>query len=403
MMEKSQQEIVSQAVSEYGTPSYLFHLDMFTLRMQKARQYLGNKTGICYAMKANPFLTERAAETADRLEVCSPGEYAICQRLGIPMEQIVLSGVYKDRKDILQVLQEGKGKGVYTVESRNQYDLLEQAAEELNLHLHVLLRLTSGNQFGLDEEELCRIIAERDMHQALEIQGLQFYSGTQKKKKNQLEQEILILDNLLRHLREEYGFCAAELEYGPGFYYSYFQKDEQSEMEDLLGHFKNLLANMQFQGQIVLEMGRYLAAACGYYMTRIADEKVNAGQHYAIADGGIHHLNYYGQTMAMKLPFFTQMDKVTLKEKTSGDVEEITVCGALCTVSDVLVKRMPLRTPAAGDVLVFENVGAYSVTEGIYLFLSRNLPRVLFWSQKDGLQMVRDTIESSRINSYCKE
>lgn len=402
MMEKSWQEIVSQAVSKYGTPTYLFNLDAFIKRMRKVRKYLGNEVGICYAVKANPFLTEAAAGTADRLEVCSPGEYAICQGLGIPMEQIVLSGVYKDKKDIRQALENGQGKGVYTVESRNQYDLLEQAAMELNLHLPVLLRLTSGNQFGLDEEELCRMIKERDKHQTLKIQGIQFYSGTQKKKIKQLEQELIMLDNLLMRLQEEYGFRASELEYGPGFYYSYFQKDERQEMEELLGQFKKLTANMKFRGQIILEMGRYLAAESGYYMTKIADEKVNAGQHYVIADGGIHHLNYYGQTMAMKLPYFTQLDKRTLKEKTSGDMEEITVCGALCTVSDVLVKKMPLMIPVIGDILVFENVGAYSVTEGIYLFLSRDFPRVLFWSQKEGLRMVRDTIESSRINSYCK-
>ncbi len=70
----------------------------------------------------------------------------------------------------------------------------------------------------------------------------------------------------------------------------------------------------------------------------------------------------------------------------------MTICGALCTVSDVLVKNLPLKGNILGDFLVFERVGAYSVTEGIYLFLSRDLPVIYFYSQKKGIELVRDTI-----------
>ena len=56
--------------------------------------------------------------------------------------------------------------------------------------------------------------------------------------------------------------------------------------------------------------------------------------------------------------------------------EKYSICGSLCTVSDVIVKEVPLHNPVPGDILVFDNTGAYSVTEGISLFLSRDLPRV---------------------------
>ncbi len=59
---------------------------------------------------------------------------------------------------------------------------------------------------------------------------------------------------------------------------------------------------LPLEGNVILEMGRYLTYLCGYYITSIVDMKVNHGQNYAIVDGGINHLNYYGQAMAMKLP-----------------------------------------------------------------------------------------------------
>ena len=170
------------------------------------------------------------------------------------------------------------------------------------------------------------------------------------------------------------------------------------DVENILSEFRALLESLNFKGKVVLEMGRFLAAACGYYVTSIVDMKVNKEQPYVIMDGGINHLNYYGQAMAMKQPYCTQLDTEG-NEKTGGEEESWNLCGALCTVSDVVVKRFPLHKPQLHDILVFERVGAYSVTEGIYLFLSRPLPRIYFWTEGEGLRMVRDGVHTDLLNS----
>ena len=51
-----------------------------------------------------------------------------------------------------------------------------------------------------------------------------------------------------------------------------------------------------------------------------------------------------------------------------------------------------------GDLLVFDRIGAYSVTEGIYLFLSRKLPVVLTCTQEHGLSLVRDALPTDILN-----
>ena len=53
-----------------------------------------------------------------------------------------------------------------------------------------------------------------------------------------------------------------------------------------------------------------------------------------------------------------------------------------------------------GDLLVFDRIGAYSVTEGIYLFLSRQLPVVLTYTLKQGLSLVRDAFPTDIPVSY---
>lgn len=380
------------------TPAYVFDLDRMKEFVEKVQSCLGESAQLCYAMKANPFLTGPMMDVVPTFEVCSPGEFRICERVGVPMERIVLSGVYKNPEDIEYVLSTYGGKGVYTVESLQHLQILNDTAVRLGMKITVLIRVTSGNQFGVDEADIRKIISDRTDYPGVEIEGLQFYSGTQKKDLSQMKTELEHLDEFIGELKSESGFEAQVLEYGPGFFVPYFKKDKSEDVENILSEFRALLESLNFNGKVVLEMGRFLAAACGYYVTSIVDMKVNKEQPYVIMDGGINHLNYYGQAMAMKQPYCTQLDTEG-NEKTGGEEESWNLCGALCTVSDVVVKRFPLHEPQLHDILVFERVGAYSVTEGIYLFLSRPLPRIYFWTEGEGLRMVRDGVHTDLLNS----
>ena len=389
-----------EAARQYNTPCYLFDLDAFTSRIHRMGEILGKQVNICYAMKANPFLTAAAARTAAGLEVCSPGEYAICRRAHVPARNIVLSGVNKEEAHIRSVMAE-QGAGTYTAESLNQLLLLETCAAAAGLTgVRVLLRLTSGNQFGMDEEDVLASIRNRGSYPHLDLTGLQYYSGTQKKGLERIKKELEKLDLLLGFVREQLDFEFRELEYGPGFQIPYFEGQEQPDEEILLQEFKKSLDSLDFKGIIFLEAGRFLAAPCGSYLTRVADVKRSQGQNYCIVDGGINHVNYYGQTMAMKVPAYRYIPQDNPARppapQTSGD--RWTVCGSLCTSGDILVKNLPLDGLMTGDLLVFDRIGAYSVTEGIYLFLSRKLPVVLTCTQEHGLSLVRDALPTDILN-----
>ena len=115
-----------------------------------------------------------------------------------------------------------------------------------------------------------------------------------------------------------------------------------------------MLSQLRFSGPLVLELGRSIAASCGTYLTRVVDLKRNRGEGYALVDGGIHQLTYYGQAMAMRAPRLR-----LLPDRPCQEEETWTVCGSLCTINDILVKRRPFPALAVGDVLAFENAGAY--------------------------------------------
>ena len=82
---------------------------------------------------------------------------------------------------------------------------------------------------------------------------------------------------------------------------------------------------------------------------------------------------------------------------TAENVEKYEICGSLCTVSDVIIRQVPLENPETGDILVFERTGAYSVTEGISLFLSRDLPRV-YVKSGEKMTLIREQIKTEEVN-----
>lgn len=78
-------DILRQIAGKYETPSYVFHIDELKKRIAMIREILGGKASLCYAMKANPFLVKPLKDVVDKYEVCSPGEFGICETCQIPM------------------------------------------------------------------------------------------------------------------------------------------------------------------------------------------------------------------------------------------------------------------------------------------------------------------------------
>ena len=394
-----------------GTPSYIFDTDELCARIDAMQQILGCGVTVCYAMKANPFLISVLDKKLDKFEVCSPGEFAICEKEGINREKIVLSGVNKEKKDILYTMKTG-AVGIYTVESLNQLELINSCAVECGIKVKVLIRVTSGNQFGINERQVYEIADRKNELKGIIIEGIQCYSGTQKKKLSQIEAEVVWLQAIAHTCEAEHGVKLKEIEYGPGLSVDYFVTDKCDAMNtdfDELKEFAAMIKEMSEKFNVTLEMGRYIAATCGILISRIADMKMNDTTRYAIIDSGINHINYYGQAMAMKKPRceFIPMENTEgfadgaphEVEVYSQGVQPYNICGSLCTVGDVIVKNLELKDAKIGDMIAFYNIGAYSVTEGIYLFLSRRMPAIVLYSNKNGYRVIRKSVETFLINS----
>ena len=384
-------EQIHTLTTQYGTPLYVFDINVLRRRIAYLRNSLPG-VRLCFAVKANPFLLQELRGFADRFEVCSPGEAEICNRAHIPAAQQVISGVYKTPSVMEKMIAQGNGPRLFTVESVRQFRLLSGLAEQYRKPINVLLRLTSGNQFGMEEQEIVQLVQEREEYPLVCIRGIQFFSGTQKTSLKRLRRELEEVDTFVCALQETCGFTVQELEFGPGFPVNYFQGQAFDEDAFLAG-FSGLLAGLRCGARVTLELGRSIAASCGSYLTRVVDIKQNRGQNYAIVDGGMHQMVYYGQSMAMQHP------QCRIYPPRSGDAENWNLCGSLCTVNDILVKQLPVAGLKCGDVFAFGNTGAYCMTEGISLFLSRAMPRIVLLRAEGAPLLVREALPTDRINT----
>lgn len=379
----------SYIVKNFKTPLYIFNIDELIKRTRYLKEIF--QCGIVYAVKANTFIPKEIEDEVERFEICSSGEFEICNKLGINHKKMVISGVYKDYESIDNMIS-NYDIGKYTIESLEQFKLLEELSNKYNKEIHVLIRLTSNNQFGVNEEDFKYIIKNKNQ---IIIDGIEYFSGTQKTSLKKINREIDYLCEFINGIEEEFNIKLDEIEYGPGLSINYFQNEEFNE-ENYFKEINEAIGKLRYK-KLYLETGRSLTASCGMYLTRVVDMKNNKNGNHIILDGGINHLVYYGQTMAMRLPYFDIFPKKDVKK------EIYTLYGSLCTVNDVIIKGVEIQKLEIGDLLIFKNVGAYSSTEGISLFLSRELPGVVLYKDSK-FKQVRLNLKTSEINcpSYEK-
>lgn len=388
-MEKS---LEKKLINEVSTPFYVFDINVLRDRIDYLNSMMPENVHLCYAMKANPFVVKEIDEIIEKYEICSYGEWNIAKKMGVSDSKMVISGVYKDEISMEDILNNYKNGEVFTIESLNQIELLNKLTKEKKKVINIILRLTSGNQFGMCEEEIIEILENRAKYEYLNIMGIQYFSGTQKKLSKRIIKELEYVDEFVLNLKNNLGFVVEELEFGPGFPVVYFETEQDFDEQTYLMEIADKIKNMKYQGHITMELGRSIVASCGSYYTKVVDKKTNKEGNFAVLDGGMNHLVYYGQMMAMKKPMLDILPK-----REDKILEKWNLVGSLCTINDLIVKQLPVSNLEIGDIFVFKNTGAYSMTEGISLFLSRDLPKVVF-VQGGEMKIVRENINTYKFN-----
>jgi diaminopimelate decarboxylase len=387
---------ISHIAREYGTPFYLYHGEMISERIRRVRDVLG--TEVSYSVKANPSLGVCqliAREREAGAEVASSGELAVARAAGFEPEDIVFAGPGKTDDELRMVVEEGIFAD--NAESLNEIDRLATIAGRAERRIGVGLRINptaqlmgsqmrmggTVGQFGIDQTELEEAVRKTLSHPELFLRGIHVYTATQ----------VFEVEPLLEHCRNilEIALEAADhagqplqmIDFGGGFGVPYFEKMVEFDLEGFGEGFRELLVTYRSDPRLegcrfLFELGRYLVADAGVYVTRVVDVKQMRGKTFVVTDGGMnHHLTATGN---MGQVFRKSYPLLNLSRMSGVPEEGVAVAGPCCTPLDMFGSNIPLTEPEVGDLIGVFYSGAYGFSASNLGFLSHPAPaEVLLW------------------------
>ncbi len=387
---------ISQIARNYGTPFYLYHGEMIVDRVRRVKEALG--TEVSYSLKANPSVGVCqliAREVGTGGEVASSGELVVARAAGFEPEDIVFAGPGKTDDELRMVVEEGIFAD--NVESLNEIDRLATIAKDMGRRIGVGLRINPAaqlmgsqmrmggtvGQFGIDQAELEEAIRKTLSHPELILRGIHVYTATQ----------VFEVEPLLEHCRNilEIALEAADyagqplqmIDFGGGFGVPYFEKMVEFDLGTFGEGFRELLESYRSDPRLsgcrfLFELGRYLVADAGVYITRAVDVKQMRGKTFVVTDGGMnHHLTATGN---MGQVFRKSYPLLNLSRMSGVPEEGVAVAGPCCTPLDLFGSNIPLAEPEVGNLIGVFYSGAYGFSASNLGFLSHPAPaEVLLW------------------------
>jgi diaminopimelate decarboxylase len=210
----------------------------------------------------------------------------------------------------------------------------------------------------------------RDLLTSPEIRvvGFHIFSGSQ----------ILDAAAVIHHLRgafeqslraaDELGLTPELINLGGGFGIPYGPDESELDLA-AVGEALQSLATRAAPAKLIVELGRYIIAQAGWYLTSVIAHQTHQGRQAVVVDGGTHQRgDLCGLGLRRKA-----VPPVVLHSRTDSLIPA-DVLGCLSLPSDVLAEASSLPPLSLGDVLAFPTAGAYGLAASPFLFHGHPAP-----------------------------
>jgi diaminopimelate decarboxylase len=366
-------------VREYGTPTYAYDLGIIRSQVSKLRAHLPLSVEILYSLKANASLGLCGALAGFGLgaDVASAGEMASAVEAGFNPKRIMVSGPDKSPAMLSQL--RSVPEALISVDSLSELRTLagmdrpHRALLRLRPDFCSFASCSAGpdSRFGLVSDDLpaCRpFLAAR----GIQVIGFHIFSGSQVLDAEGIIQQMRGALDQAHRAAKLLGFTPEIINLGGGFGIPYGPDDAEMDLAAVAGELLSFVERAA-PARLMLELGRYLVAQSGWYLTTVIAEQTHQGRRAVVVDGGTHQRgDMCGLGLRKKAfpPVVLSGGSLT----TSATLTPTDVLGCLSLPSDVLAESSLLPPLSLGDVLAFPNAGAYGLTASPNLFHGHPLP-----------------------------
>lgn len=320
---------------------------------------------IAYSYKTNytPKLCRIVNELGGFAEVVSDMEMEIALRVGVEPKNIIWNGPFKNAKKVEELLLRG---GTVNIDSAYEIDLLREIARKypghtLNVGIRCNFDVGDGvlSRFGFDveSEDFRAALALFEECSNLYLIGMQCHFATRRLDtwRPRAEGMLALIDRL--------GLSPEHIDLGGGLFGKMadslkaqfdseiptYRQYAEAVAPVFAEHFKDRAE----KPMLLIEPGSALVGDCMRFAARVVNIKEVRGKAIATLLGSIYNINPTLNTKNPPIEVYAMGDKQ--KEYTDLDFG-----GFTCIESDYLYRHYS-GTLAKGDMVVFGNVGSYSV------------------------------------------
>jgi len=387
----------SRLADAHQTPFYLYDIAAMRQRVEAVRSASAGLADVYYAVKANPNLAllEALHGCVDGLDISSGGELQQSLAAGYDAACLSFAGPAKTMDELEQSV--AAGVGHISIESVRELDDCIAAARKLGKPAEIVLRvnpeflnrafgLKMGGravQFGVDEECLGEVLPKiAAASDALRFHGIHIYAGSQCFEAAAVVDGVKNTLRIAQQIERDSALVCRVINLGGGFGISHTEVDKAlllGELGPLLTPvLRDFRASAAGERTIVFELGRYLSADAGLYVTRIVSAKASRGKQFFTADGGLHH--HLAAAGTFGAAFRSNFLLANLTRPDAGPIK-CSIAGPSCNPTDLLASNAMIAEPRAGDLIGVLRSGSYGLTASPIQFLGRRTPVELI---KDG-------------------
>jgi len=364
MMNKN--AIFSDIAVQYGTPVYVYDLDVIQHKLQQLRGAFSSlRPQIAYACKANNNITILSflAQNGCGADIVSGGELLKAIKAGFPADKIVFSGVGKTADEIALALDYGIKQ--INVESSVELTVIENIAKAKNKIAPVAFRLNpnvdakthakittgkSENKFGLTATRIEDLYEIAHQSPYLDTRGISVHIGSQILDIAPFTEAFGAVKDFIISLRAR-GYVVPVVDLGGGLGIDYLQNNHHAPISAYAEMIESLFSDMNVE--IVLEPGRFLSAECGTLLTKIIYIKQDTDHRpFVILDAGMNDL--------IRPALYDAYHPIVKVDDAGTDMlMSYDIVGPVCETGDMFAKDRALPPLVTGDLIAIGCAGAY--------------------------------------------
>jgi diaminopimelate decarboxylase len=379
------EELIAEAG---GTPLFVYDNNIVGAQIARLRAAMPDGLALYYSVSANPYepLLNFIGRYVEGFRVVSKGELDRLKRAelaGIPM---TFAGPGKRDEELEAGVTAG---ATISVESEGEARRAILAAARVGIRPKLAVRVnppfkiedgrvTMGacaSPFGVDAKRAPSLV--RGLIEAgVDWRGLHIFAGAQCLDHEALIEAHKAIVTCAGEIAAEIDLPLPELNLGGGFDVPCFEGEQPLDvyrmakaLHETVCSGPDLLATTRLS----LELGRWLVAEAGVYLTRILDRNESCGETFLTTDGGGQHL--LRATGCLLERGHGNFPIAVANRFDAPRDEQVTVTGCLATPNDVFGDEVMLPHAEPGDLIAMFAAGAYGLTASPQAWESRPAAR----------------------------